>query len=242
MRKRGLSRCFYDVAMNHIDARLNLSAPRLAAVFWLFVASAMCAAMLGARMIYMHSFGYRFLLWNLFLAWIPLMVALFAERAKGLMVVACGAVWLLFLPNAPYLLTDLVHLSGHETNWVWYDLIMLLSFGLTGLLLGYVSLYAMQKLVTRRFGTAVGWVFAVGTLALTSFGIYLGRIERFNSWDVLFNPFDLLLTIWLRIRHPFDYPWTYALSAMLSALLVAVYIGLYSFSHSMREPALQHHG
>jgi uncharacterized membrane protein len=191
----------------------------------------------------MHNMSFRFLLWSLFLAWIPLVCALAAERMRSrVALLACGAAWLVFLPNAPYLLTDLAHLGGRNSNWFWYDLIMLLSFGLTGLLLGYVSLYAMQKLVARRFGDVVGWLFAIGTLGLCSFGIYLGRFERFNSWDIVFNPFDLLLTIYSRLRHPFDYPWTYALSFMLAALLVAVYAGLHSFSRAMREsPSLPLH-
>lgn len=223
-----------------MNTDLHLSRQRLSAVFWLVVASCLCIGILAARMAYMHNTSYRFMLWNLFLAWIPLVCALAAERMRSTAAtLVCGVAWLVFLPNAPYMLTDLAHLSNHNSNWLWYDLIMFLSFALTGMLLGYISLYVMQKLVARRFGRSAGWVFAIATLALCSFGIYLGRIERFNSWDVVFNPFDLLLTIWSRIRHPFDYPWTYALCIMLSALLVAVYIGLYSFARTMREPALQ---
>jgi uncharacterized membrane protein len=223
-----------------MNTEAHLSRQRLFAIFWLVAASCLCVGILAARMLYMQSMGYRFLLWNLFLAWIPLVCALAAERMRSrIALLACGAAWLVFLPNAPYLLTDLAHVSGRNSNWFWYDLIMLLSFGLTGMLLGYVSLYVMQKQVANRFGAAKGWVFAIATLGLCSFGIYLGRFERFNSWDVVFNPFDLLFTIYSRVRHPFDYPWTYALSFMLAALLVAVYVGLYSFARTMREPAAE---
>jgi uncharacterized membrane protein len=216
---------------------ITISRQRLVAIFWLVAASCLCLGILAARMLYMHNLDHRAMAWNLFLAWVPLVCALAAERLRGrAMLLACGAAWLVFLPNAPYLLTDLVHLTDHGSYWFWYDLIMLLSFGLTGLLLGYVSLYAMQKLVAGRFGNAAGWVFAVATLGLCSFGVYLGRFERFNSWDVVFNPFDLLLTIYSRVRHPFDHPWTYVLSFMLAALLVAIYAGLHSFARFMREP------
>lgn len=227
--------------MNTIEAReVHLSRQRFFALFWLAAASCLSVGILTARMVYMSNMSYRFLIWNLFLAWIPLVCALTAERVRSRIgVLACGAAWLVFLPNAPYLLTDLVHIGRTTGNWFWYDLIMLLSFGLTGLLLGYVSLYAMQKLVARRFGSVMGWIFAIGTLGLCSFGIYLGRFERFNSWDVVFNPFDLLLTIYSRVRHPFDYPWTYVLSFMLAALLVAIYVGLRSFARTMRESHAQ---
>src|SRR5262245_4829292 len=130
-----------------MNADFHLSRQRLTAVLWLVVASCLCVGILAARMVYMHNTSFRFLLWNLFLAWIPLVCALAAERMHSrVALLACGAAWLVFLPNAPYLLTDLAHLDGRNSNWFWYDLIMLLSFGLTGLLLGYVSLYAMQKL------------------------------------------------------------------------------------------------
>lgn len=216
---------------------VHLSHQRKFAIFWLAAASCLCVGILAARMLYMQNLGYRFLLWNLFLAWIPLICALVAEHARRRAVLlACGAAWLAFLPNAPYLLTDLVHLGNRNSNWFWYDLIMLLSFALTGLLLGYVSLYAMQKRVAQRLGPTIGWLFAIVTLGLCSFGVYLGRFERFNSWDVVFNPFDLLATIYSRLRHPFDYPWTYALSFMLAALLVVIYVGLHSFARTMREP------
>lgn len=223
--------------MNTEARPVHFSHQRLFAIFWLAAASCLCIGILAARMIHLHTTGYRFLLWNLFLAWIPLVCALAAERMRSRVgVAACGAAWLVFLPNAPYILTDLAHARGTTGNWFWYDLIMLLSFALTGLLLGYVSLYVMQKLVARRFGNVIGWLFAIGTLGLCSFGIYLGRFERFNSWDVVFNPFELAITIWSRVRHPFDYPWTYALSFMLAALLVAIYAGLFSFARAMREP------
>lgn len=216
----------------------SISRQRVVAIFWLAAASCLCVGILAARMLHMRNIDHSLMAWNLFLAWVPLVCALVAERVRGRMaLLACGAAWLVFLPNAPYLLTDLVHLPDHGSNWFWYDLIMLLAFGLTGLLLGYVSLYVMQKLVARRFGAAVGWVFAIAILGLSSFGVYLGRFERFNSWDVVFNPFDLLLTIYSSVRHPFDYPWTYVLSFMLAALLVAIYAGLHSFAHTMREPA-----
>lgn len=141
-----------------MNTEIHLSRQRLTAVFWLAAASCLCVGILAARMVYMQNTIYRFMLWNLFLAWIPLVCALAAERMRSApAMLICGVAWLVFLPNAPYMLTDLAHLSNHNSNWLWYDLIMLLSFALTGMLLGYVSLYAMQKLVARRFGHVIGW-------------------------------------------------------------------------------------
>lgn len=146
--------------MKRID--LHLSHHRLAAVFWLVVATGLCVAILAAHMLYTRDWGWGFLLWNLFLAWVPLGCALMAERSRGLLVVACGAVWLLFFPNAPYILTDLVHLGTYDGGMFWWvNLIMILSFAMTGLLLGYLSLYVIQKRIAQRFGSLPAWAFAL---------------------------------------------------------------------------------
>ena len=219
---------------------LHLSRQRLNAVFWLVVASCMCVGILAARALWTHQVSYRFMVWNLFLAWIPLVCALFTERLRGAGAVIAGVVWLAFFPNAPYIITDLVHLRG-QGNWLfWVDLIMILSFAMTGLLLGYLSLYVMHKKVSGRFGHAAGWAFAIGTLALSSFGIYLGRFERFNSWDVVFNPVELAQQIWMIFRHPFDHLPAYAVSALFAMFLVGMYLALYHFTRQRdAEPALQ---
>lgn len=217
-----------------------LSRQRLSAVFWLVVASCMCIGILAARAVWTEHVSYRFMVWNLFLAWIPLVCALAAERLRGAGAVVAGVVWLAFFPNAPYIITDLVHLRG-QGNWLfWVDLIMILSFAMTGLLLGYLSLYVMQKKVARRFGQVAGWSFAIGTLALSSFGIYIGRFERFNSWDVVFNPIELAQQIWMIFRHPFDHLPAYAVSALFAVFLVGMYLALYHFTRQNNpEPALQ---
>jgi uncharacterized membrane protein len=217
-----------------MNTSTRLSHHRLAAVFWLVVASCMCIAILAARMLWTHSMSYRFLVWNLFLAWVPLVFALLAERTRGLTAVAAGAAWLLFFPNAPYLLTDLVHLYNRNSWLFWVDLIMFLSFALTGLLLGYLSLYTIHKRLAGRLGNVIAWACSLGMLALCSFGIYLGRFERWNSWDVFLDPASLLGDVWQVIRHPLGNWEVYAVSGLLTAFLVVMYVALYFFA----RPAL----
>ncbi len=226
--------------MQLMNNDLHLSRQRFNAVLWLVVASLMCVGILAARALWTERLGYRFMVWNLFLAWIPLVCALAAERLRGAGAVIAGVVWLAFFPNAPYIITDLVHLRGQGSWLFWVDMIMLLSFAMTGLLLGYLSLYVMQKKVAGRFGRSAGWAFALGTLALSGFGIYIGRFERFNSWDVVFNPIELAQQIWQIFRHPFDHLPAYAVSALFAVFLVGMYLALYHFTRqSHAEPALQ---
>ena len=178
-----------------------------------------------------------YLVWNLFLAWVPLVFALLAceeiRAAKGrnwrLLLFAGG--WLVFFPNAPYIFTDLVHISVATARHYWADLVMILSCALTGLLLWFVSLYLMQGLVARKFGGRAGWGFVALMAILTSFGIYLGRFHRFNSWDVVTKPSELYAGIssWAtgsQFYHP-----TVTFPILFTVFLFIAYLMLYALTH-----------
>lgn len=162
---------------------------------WLLVAAG-SAAGVGlelAREHVFHATYFHFLLWNLVLAWIPALLAVrlrASSRAGGrlLPLVPFGVLWLLFLPNAPYIVTDVIHLRDVGRVSFAYDVPMLAVFGGTGLLLGFMSLYLVQSVVRERFGERAGWRFAAATIPLTGIGVYLGRVLRWNSWDVLVRP------------------------------------------------------
>ena len=159
-----------------------------------------CLTLIAIRVLRTDSPHMLFLVWNLFLASVPLASSrvLKALNRRGASRWAQGGLftlWLLFLPNAPYIVTDLVHLSPQTGIIYWYDLGMLLSCGATGLLLGYLSLLDTQQLVEDRFGIAAGWLMAGGTLMLSGFGVYLGRVMRWNSWDVVTDPLRLFASV-----------------------------------------------
>src|SRR5258706_16195152 len=141
------------------------------------------------------SGNYFFLIWNLFLAWIPFIISYFTYTAKftrkqSYIVIPFAAFfWLIFFPNAPYILTDLQHLAGtwHDAP-VWFDVMLLIWFSFTGLLLGMVSLFLMQEIVRREFGRWVGWGFVAAVAVLSSAGVDGGGFLRLNSWDIFSNP------------------------------------------------------
>jgi len=137
-------------------------------------------------------------LWNLILAWIPMLLALYIWRMpnqgrRGWFWTAL-VLWTLFYPNAFYITTDLIHFKtfGKDGMFRWFDLLMTISFAAGGMFLGCLSLYLMHLFVRQRFGWKLGWLFAGGMLAMGSFGIYLGRELRLNSWDVVARPFKLV--------------------------------------------------
>jgi len=133
---------------------------------------------------------YAFVGFNLFLAWIPLVLAYglsYSARSKPTWIALppLAVLWIIFLPNAPYLVTDLVHLE-EGVNAV--NVLLLSLLAITGVLLGVKSLKLVQGAVERLFGRTAGWRFVQGIAVLTAVGIYLGRVLRWNSWTVIHHP------------------------------------------------------
>jgi uncharacterized membrane protein len=204
---------------------------RLLTIPALLAASALCVATVAVREHHTGSDFYRFLIWNLVLAWVPLVFALAAyasarHRASGASVVF-GVLWLLFFPNAPYLLTDFIHLRETPTTPLWYDALMLASFAWTGLVLGYASLYLMQMIWQRAAGT-LSWLGVVAALALASLGVYLGRFLRLNSWDALVRPRRLAQVIHANLENPVQHPRLIASLIVLTTALTIGYLVVYS--------------
>ena len=172
-------------------------------VLALAAVSAIAMGLVGGRMVVTHSVRHGYLVWNLFLAWLPLFFCLAALRIlrsrgeKHWKFWLLATAWLLFLPNAPYIFTDLTHLGPRNRGHFWVDLVLIVMTAWTASLVGFLSLYVMQTLVSRRYGWVIGWGFAVVVSGLVGVGIYIGRFLRWNSWDVLMNPLgiasDLLL-------------------------------------------------
>ena len=212
-----------------------MSDRRALALFSLALASALCLGALVARWLYTDSGTYKFLSWNLFLAWIPVAAAVvvYDGQRRGVrlsQLLPFAALWLLFLPNAPYLLTDFVHLGSSDEAPIWFDIVLFGSFAWTGMLLGFLSIFVMQGVVRRAFGRVWGWVLVGVSLALSSFGIYLGRSLGWNSWDFLVRPRALLEDIWARLVDPLAYPRGVGMTLALTAVLWTGYLTLYAFA------------
>jgi uncharacterized membrane protein len=197
----------------------------------LVLASATSTSIIALRVIHTGRLTYSFLVYNLALAWIPLGFAAAAysfdggrSRVGRLLAAACGGGWLVFFPNAPYIMTDLMHLRVKGNHLFWLDVTALQAFAWTGLALGFVSLDLMQRLVARRVGRAMSWLFAAGVLGAGAFGIYLGRFRRWNSWDLVRDPGGLARDVVGMLLHPFPNSQLLAYCAMLAAFLFTAYV------------------
>ncbi|MEN3322641.1 DUF1361 domain-containing protein [Mariniflexile soesokkakense] len=142
-----------------------------------------------------HSFFFSFLVWNLFLALIPYVISTYLTGSTNLNkieIVVWFLIWLLFLPNAPYIVTDLLHLKVSSHHRLWLDVLVVSAFALNGLLIFFISLTDMEDIINRYMNKKQTNYFIMCLLFLCSFGVYLGRFLRYNSWELIQNPTELL--------------------------------------------------
>ena len=205
-----------------------MSRRRRAVYAALALLSVFSVALIVVRYVYSREPLFGGLIWNLALAWIPfgLSIVIYDRHrvgARPLALLPIAALWLLFLPNAPYIVTDFKHLAQSPVVPLWVDVVVIAAPAWTGMLLGFLSVYLVQDVVRSLAGSRIAWSTTLAVLALSSFGIYLGRVLRWNSWDVLADPrllsqLDGILTDVRAI----------AMTALLSGFLTLSYLVVYA--------------
>lgn len=150
--------------------------------------------------------------WNIFLSFLPMLFSLLLSHRiyggkKGILNYALGVLWLIFYPNAPYMVTDLIHISTYDYPYgqatspnptAWLGFAHITASVLIGCAMGCLSLYLIHSLVRRRIGSIWAWFFCGFISLLSGIGIFVGRFMRFNSWDLLRRPLELLQQLTLR--------------------------------------------
>lgn len=228
------------VAILVIRMRTTLK-PRTQYLSALGGATAVTLLLYAGRALRNGTVDYNYLVWNLFLAWLPLLFALWLSRVLRIKLwssweaLVASFLWLLFLPNSFYMISDFIHLQNISTVDVLYDAVMFTSFIYLGLILGFSSLYLVHLQLRKRFSlpATAGWVGLV--LLLASFAIYLGRDLRWNSWDLLTNPAGLLFDISDRIIHPSGYGQIAITVLSFFGLLASMYVMLWFAARLVRK-------
>jgi uncharacterized membrane protein len=193
-----------------------------------------CAALLAARWLVSGRPAYPFLAWNLLLAGLPFAFALGAlllqeSPARPLLRAPAVAVtlllWLLFFPNAPYLVSDLTHLPNRAGGAPrWYDAIVFAAFAATGVTSGLASLLIVHGLMARKLGRLAAWAVLATASLLGGYGIYLGRFTRVNSWDALAQPRQILAIAVAPLRAPGEHPRTLVVTALYGSFIFLGYV------------------
>lgn len=161
--------------------------------------------LLGIRMQITETRYFLFLVWNLFLAFIPYAITsylIYLKTTNRFLLTLSLCVWLLFLPNAPYIVTDLVHIKYCSSEVLWLDVLMIFSFAVNGLILFYYSIKDCKSILKEYFNNTLVEFIIISILFISSFGIYLGRFLRYNSWEILNNPSHIISDIVSIITQP----------------------------------------
>jgi len=210
------------------------SSQKLIAVFIAFI-----SCMISCRIIYSGSWMYTFLLWNIFLAWIPFQLSSLLLRGKKNNLWGSGflfTAWLLFFPNSLYIITDLIHLEMKTSVPLWYDVVLLFSSASIGLIMAFASLYRIELFFTGRMKNSLVDKLIVGCLFLGSFGVYLGRFLRWNSWDIIADPGQLTTEIIIRFLLPHQHWRTWAITFLFTCFFSVLYFSFKKLPGYLKEP------
>jgi len=191
----------------------------------LLLSLAFTVALIGLRYFYSGKLQFYMFLWNLFLAVIPLLfsrVLVNYNKINFKTIVILG-LWLLFLPNAPYVVTDIVHFKEMPPVPKWFDVLMIASAAWNGLMLGIVSLLQVEAFLLKVYSKLKVNIIIMASLFACSFGVYLGRFLRFNSWDVVTDPVDLLRYIAHQFIYPHHNERTWVFTVLFGCLFGGVY-------------------
>jgi len=198
--------------------------------------------LVAARLIHTERLTFIFLIWNLFLAYVPYFISTSltrrAERGagRGLAWWTLSFFWLLFIPNSFYIITDLYHLGDLYNDRQmpqWFDLAMILSFVWNGLLLGVLSVRQMERIILPRQTLTTELLFLYPVMWLSALGVYIGRYLRFNSWDIVTDPFRLLRDIAMMVIHPLRHQNTWDMVFCFSILMTLIYLMMKRISKAL---------
>ncbi|WP_223033774.1 DUF1361 domain-containing protein [Hanstruepera marina] len=181
-----------------------------------------------------HSFFLIFLVWNLFLAIIPYAISLFLESkptlSKPKHFLYMGT-WLTFLPNAPYIVTDFIHLRLSLNYMVWLDFVVIASFAITGLAFYFLSINSMLKILKTNFKLQNEKYMLFVIFLLSSFGVYLGRFLRYNSWEIIQNPITLITDILSIIVFPKTHAGAWVFTIAFTCFLIVCHFILFKSNY-----------
>jgi uncharacterized membrane protein len=211
----------------HGSGSFNSWAQFLAA---LGLATIVSLGLLAADAIANDSFVAIYLLANLVLAWVPLGIVLLLRRClarkswSSWEAMGLSIVWLVFLPNTFYMISDFIHLADVNSQQLLFSAVMFTSFIYTGVLLGFSSLYIVHQQLARRFSLRTTIIAISLTLLACSFAIYIGRDLRWNTWDVVTDPGGVLFEVSTRLLHPSQYSQVLSVVVPFFALLGSMYV------------------
>lgn len=219
---------------------MTVAAANRGVVRAILLSNLVSVVLFGLRVAGTDNTQYWFLFWNLLLGWTPVLFAwllalkLKSQSWKEPIPILLTLLWLGFLPNSFYLMSDLINLQNTGDIGLLFDIVLFLSCIWNGLLAGMISLVMVHRQLLKRRPANFATLIIVGVLLANSFAIYLGRSLRWNTWDLLVSPAGLLFDVSERIVHPLAHPQAFVTSLTFFALIGSIYAVVWNF---VRAPA-----
>lgn len=220
----------------YISARVRLGLA-------LGVSSLASIGLLVVRALDGHSGSFSYLSWNLLLAWLALLIALWLERTlhrslwSSWYALFLTLLWLVFLPNTFYMITDFIHIQEMSRVDLLYNVVMFSSFIFNGVIIGFLSVYVVHAELAKRLSSRAAFLIVETVLLLCSFAIYIGRELRWNTWDIVANPSSLLFDVSDRVINAREHPGAFSTTASFFVLLSTVYIMMWYMVRTARQSA-----
>lgn len=207
--------------------------------------SGLLVALFGVRIVLTGTLHLWFVVWNLALAWVSLAIIwvlvnrLRKDRWLSWQNVSLSVLWLMFLPNTWYVLTDFVHVSANGEISQLFDIVLMGVLIVCGFILGFTSLYLMHKQLLKKLSERASSLVVALIILISSFGIYIGRDLRWNSWDVVTNPSGVIISVSDRVIDPFGHPRAINMTGLFFVLISVMYLAVWIYlrpekSHSKR--------
>lgn len=223
---------------------ITLRSPRIQFIYALGISTLVSTGLFAYGAQRNHNLEYSYLVWNLLLAWLPLCfvlrltIALKEKLLSSWEALCFGLLWITFLPNSFYMISDFIHLQDVKRIDILFDTVMFTSFIYTGVALGFSSLYLVHLELLKRFTPKGSASLVAMTLLICSGAIYVGRDLRWNSWDILTNPGGLLFDISDRLQHPSAYPQMFLTIVSFFLLLATMYLLIWQGIRTLHKSPL----
>jgi uncharacterized membrane protein len=207
---------------------------------WLIISCLFSCIMVSVRIFMTGHWTYLFLVWNLFLAIVPYVITEWLSfnnsvAKNKLKLSALLLVWLLFIPNSFYILTDLFHLDNFDTAPKWFDLLLIFSFAWNGIILGILSIRKVEMMLEKTTGRKFSLLIVFMVMFLNAFGIYIGRYLRFNSWDIIAQPFTLFGEMFNVVFHPLQNKMEWGMITVYAVFMTMLYITIQKTNENFQK-------
>jgi uncharacterized membrane protein len=187
-----------------------------------------------------HSWFYLFLYFNLGLAMVAPLLALwlvsrlYKSSWLNISNLLITLVWLAFLPNSFYMLTDLIHAQSSISFDLLFNIVLILSAALTALAAGYISVYMIHKALLKHVSPRSACLLIALVFAICSLGIYFGRYLRWNTWDIVVSPASLLFDLSDTFINPGTHPEVLVMTLTLFGLLTSGYLVIWQCAKTIK--------